>query len=75
MPTRGNGPGCDALLATPGFSVSENPPAARRHFVPNMRLCPAEAPDPYRVDRNVLIYRTCGTDLPPLFLPASRQDE
>ena len=62
-------------LTTPGFSVSDNPPAATRHFVTNVRLRPAEARGTCRVDSNVLIYRTRGTDLAPFFLSASRQDE
>ncbi len=61
-------------LSTPGFSVADNPPAATRHFVTNVRLRPADTADTCRVDSNVLIYRTRGSDLPPYFFSAARAD-
>lgn len=61
-------------LSTPGFSVADNPPAATRHFVSNVRLRPDAAPGTCRVDSNVLVYRTRGSDLPPYFLSAGRSD-
>jgi 3-phenylpropionate/trans-cinnamate dioxygenase beta subunit len=62
-------------LTTPGLSVSDNPPAPTRHFVTNVRLRTSDAPDTCRVDSYVLVYRTRGTDLPPFFLSALREDE
>ena len=62
-------------LTTPGLSVSDNPPAPTRHFVTNVRMRASDAPDTCRVDSYVLVYRTRGTDLPPFFLSALREDE
>lgn len=62
-------------LTTPGLSVSDNPPAPTRHFVTNVRLRPSDAPGTCRADSYVLVYRTRGTDLPPFFLTALREDE
>lgn len=62
-------------LTTPGLSVSDNPPAPTRHFVTNVRLRPSDTPGTCRVDSYVLVYRTRGTDLPPFFLSALREDE
>lgn len=61
-------------LSTPGFSVADNPPAATRHFVTNVRLRACDTPGACRVDSNVLIYRTRGSDLPPYFFSAARVD-
>lgn len=61
-------------LATPGFSVGDNPPAATRHFVTNVRVRPGPRADTWAVSSNVLIYRVRGSDLPPHLLSAARED-
>jgi 3-phenylpropionate/cinnamic acid dioxygenase small subunit len=61
-------------LSTPGMSIADNPPAATRHFVTNVRLRPSEVAGTRRVDSNILVYRSRGSDLPPYFFSASRED-
>lgn len=61
-------------LSTPGFSVADNPPAATRHFVSNVRLREADEPGCCAVESYVLVYRTRGSDLPPYFFSAGRLD-
>lgn len=55
--------------------MSDNPPAPTRCFVINVRLRLSDAPDTCHVDSYVLVHRTRGTDLPPFFLSALREDE
>lgn len=64
---------CEQLM-TPGFSVADNPPAAVRHFVTNVRVRPGTTPDTCTVGSNVLIYRVRGADTPPHLLSAARAD-
>lgn len=61
-------------LATPGYSIAENPPSITRRFVTNIFATPGAETDQFAVRSNLLLYRSRGSQQAPYLFSASRHD-
>ncbi len=61
-------------LADPRLSHAENPPSLARRFLSNFHVETAPSPDTYRVDSNILVWRSRGTIPDGGFYVGARRD-